>query len=150
MKIRSDSLTIRSIPAFVTLLLTLLAGCGGGGGDPPPVSYQWIWDVSSRIVDSSVHLTGKAWVSRSYVALNCSGLACLSDRSTTSFPGVSVTYHNLTTGDQGSAVSRYGGGTEWEHLWEAVVPLSAGENVIVLKAYDPASTGGEIVQRIVR
>src|SRR5512143_2519372 len=132
---------------LLSALLVVLAGCGGGGSTATPVvsssgSAGWVSvDPVSAPLTSPLVLGGTAWVSDHYVALHCAGLACLFDTSIDNYPGVDVTYVNLTTGETGNATSFYGGGTDWTHLWVATVSIVGGRNTIQVSAYDPSGAG---------
>jgi len=131
------------LTACVILTVT---GCGGGGGSSSPPASSDQWGKISTINNESnrVLITGTAWVSPDWVALHCIGLGCLSDVSYDNYPGVDVTYANLTTGASGKATSYYGGGTGWEHEWAVTVPIMPGENTVQISAYDPDGKGGNI------
>lgn len=133
-----------AIAVSLILILFSLTSCGGGGdGDDGQSSgIGWITISSSNInyVNNSAicSLSGEAFVSDAYVAHKCAGLACLFGWYDNSYPGVEVTWWNLTTGLQGTAVSRYGTLTAWDHLYTASVPLVVGINQIEVTASDPA------------
>lgn len=143
-----------SLMAFSVLVVLITSGCGGGDTSSttipaPTSSNQWVKVDSISTTETSTHLSGSAWVSDSWVALHCSGLACLYDTSIDNYPGVDVTYSNLTTGASGTAASYYGGGTDWKHLWSATVPVIYGENAIQISVYDPDGKGGTITVTVV-
>jgi alpha-tubulin suppressor-like RCC1 family protein len=141
--LRKSGCSLTILTAFAILTL---AGCGGGGGSSPPPASSGQWGKISATNNESnrVSITGTAWVSPGWVALHCVGLGCLSDVSYDNYPGVDVTYINLTTGASGTATSYYGGGTGWEHEWAVTVPIMPGENTIQISAYDPDGRGGSI------
>ncbi len=130
------------------LAFLAVAGCGGGGGGSPAPAPSDQWGKISGITVNNqthyVYISGTAWVSPSWVATHCYGFGCLFDESYDNYPGVDVTYTNLTTGVSGNAASYYGGGTDWVHEWAASVPLALGVNVIQISAYDPGGKGGTI------
>lgn len=132
-----------------TLLVLLLTACGGGGGDPPRPAADWI-TVDSAVPSSPItgRFSGTAWVSERYVQLSCSGIGCLLDQGTDHFPGVTVSWHNRTTGASGAAMSQYGGGTGWKHRWTAEVPLAAGENEVIFMAFDASGEGGSVTRTL--
>lgn len=134
-----------SIGLFVFLAL-LVAGCGGGGGEPSPAptpSIEWIKVDSIFTSPTAASLGGTAWVSQSYYASHCVGIGCFLDTTRTDdYPGVDVTFVNLTTGVSGKATSYYGPGTSWVHEWGAGVPVITGKNTIQISAYDPSGKGG--------
>lgn len=124
-------------------LLLGLVSCGGGDGGDGDTNIGWISIQSSTVTVGAggtalAELSGAAVVSTAYVAHQCIGLACLFTSYDDSYPGVDVGWMNLTTGTQGTAVSRYGTATDWEHLWYASVPLSFGVNTLQVAATDPA------------
>jgi len=133
---------------FLPLLLGLVViSCGGGDVDSDSNDSNGnrlvtIEPVNMSFSSGSKRLNGKAFVSSDYVALTCGGLACLFSWFDDSYPGVSVTWKNLTTGAQGAATSKYGTLTGWEHLWHASVSLVVGINEIRVTAVDPAGNYG--------
>jgi hypothetical protein len=131
---------------IIVISSLLISGCGGGGGESPPVapSVEWVKVENVSTYPSSAVLSGTAWISKNWVGLHCYGIGCLFDTSTDNYPGVDVTYANLTTGAIGKATSYYGGGTSWEHEWVATVPIASGKNTIQISAYDPSNEGGSI------
>lgn len=101
---------------FLSALLSGLVSCGGGGsGDG-----------------------GEAFVSNDYVAHLCTALGCIFDWYDDSYPGVDVSWANLTVATQGAATSGYGAATSWAHLWSASEPVAGGLNQLQLSAADPA------------
>ncbi|HTG01867.1 MAG TPA: Ig-like domain-containing protein [Nitrospirota bacterium] len=124
--------------------IVTLAGCGGGGGSPSAPSDQWGKISAINNQSNRVSISGTAWVSSSWVGLHCFGIGCLFENNFDDYPGVDVTYTNLTTGASGKATSYYGGGTNWVHEWYAIVPIVPGENAIQISAYDPSGKGGDI------
>ena len=149
MKILPLSMHIKKLLACLAVLC-LLASCGGGGGSVPPApSPVWITVESVEFPSpTAARVSGTAWVSKSWVGLHCVGLGCLFDQSTDNYPGVDVTWQNQTTGASGSATSYYGGGTDWEHKWTALVPLAPGANTVALSAFDPDGKGGSTTEVI--
>jgi photosystem II stability/assembly factor-like uncharacterized protein len=143
---------------FSLTLLVLLTGsffiissCGGGGSDKSSTSTsQWVTVDSVSINLTSAIISGTAWVSDKYAALNCVGIECFFDQRTDDYPGVDVSYNNLTTGATGTATSKYGGGTMWVHQWQAKVPIELGKNTVQILAYDPSGAGGSISVEVLR
>jgi N-acetylneuraminic acid mutarotase len=124
----------------------VISACGGGGsgGDSAeivPVSSNngWITIDYQAAHSTSVYLSGEAFVSQDWWRC-CSGSA--------EDTGVTVTWMNTTTGASGPA---YQTPDYWclfsctlntnYHDWYATIPLIAGRNDIVMKAWDP---GGNI------
>jgi hypothetical protein len=134
-------------PAALLLVAAMLAlaSCGGGGGGDSDTDSGIAWvtiSSTSLTADSDggadARLAGKAFVSPSYVAHKCAGLACLFTLYDDSYPGVDVSWDNLTSGLHGTADSRYGNLTDWEHLWSATIPVMTGINRLRITASDPA------------
>jgi len=137
---------------LLLLFITLILGCGGGGEDAATTapSPQWIQVNTISPSSSSASLAGTAWVSNTYYASHCSGLACFMDTTRTDdYPGVDITCVNLTSGVVGNASSYYGPGTSWVHQWYAGVPVVAGSNTIQISAYDPGGKGGSVTVEVV-
>lgn len=143
--------------ALIGLLCVCLgitvAGCGSGGGssysNDSNVSNvsngnRWVTidPVNVSLSSGAMWLNGKAFVSLDYVILSCAGAGCVFGWFDDSYPGVDVTWKNLTTGAQGAARSRYGTLTHWEHLWSAYVTMVVGINKIRITAVDPAGNYG--------
>ncbi len=130
------------------LTIILISCGGGGGGDDDANNLGWISIQSSTVtIDSDGNavaiLQGEAFVAdESYISHRCVGLACLFGWYDDSYPGVDITWINLTTGSVGTSTSRYGTATSWEHLWAASVPLVLGVNEIQVTASDPAGNTG--------
>jgi len=129
---------------FIILIVSSLGGCSSGGGDAgeQDESIAWITVNTPPVnIDTGdtahVYLSGKAFISRDWVAHQCIGLACLLSWFDNSYPGVNVTWENLTTGLSGAAKSRYGTATYWEHLWSINVPIIFGVNILRVTASDP-------------
>lgn len=136
------------------IVFTVLSvnGCGGGGGasGTSAPNIEWVNVTSTSNSTTAASLSGTAWVSQSYYASHCVGAACLIDTTRTDdYPGVDVTYINLTTGVSGKATSYYGPGTNWVHEWSAGVPVISGTNTIQLSAYDPSGKGGSVTVDVV-
>lgn len=129
-------------------LLSILATSSGDsdddGGTAPVSPARVSIDSQFLFLDGSgdpfVHLEGTAWVSNGWVAHKCAGLCCVLCQFDDSYPGVDVTWHNQSNGATGTATSRYGTLTVWEHLWSANVPVVAGINTITVTAADPSGT----------
>lgn len=130
---------MRIIAILLGLVACFLGGCGGGGGGDDDVGIGWVTIDSSDVnsVTSTCTLSGEAFISRDYVGHRCVGLGCISGSFDNSSPGVEVTWRNLTTGTQGTASSRYGTATSWDHLYSASVPLAFGANQLQVTAADP-------------
>jgi hypothetical protein len=132
---------------FTTLFF---AGCGGGSSEVPAPNIEWVNVTSTSSSTIAASLAGTAWVSQSYYASHCAGIDCLLDTTRTNdYPGVDVTYVNLTTGVSGKATSYYGPGTNWIHQWSAGVPVISGTNTIQISAYDPGGKGGAVTVDVV-
>lgn len=130
---------------FLILLIPLLASClGGGDGDvEQDESIGWITVTSPSVNTDAgdtahVYLSGEAFISPDWVAHQCIGLACLLSWFDNSYPGVNVTWENLTTGVSGAANSRYGTATYWKHLWSINVPIIFDFNILRVTATDPS------------
>ncbi|NVN98071.1 MAG: Ig-like domain-containing protein [Geobacteraceae bacterium] len=136
---------------LVTLTTMLIYGCGGSGSSPPPApNIEWAQVTSISTSTTTASLQGTSWVSNSYYASHCIGLACFIDTTRTNdYPGVDVTYVNLTTGVTGHAISYYGPGTNWVHKWSADVPVVGGSNTIQISAYDPGGKGGTMTFEVI-
>mgnify|MGYP001373219676 CR=1 FL=1 len=144
-------LLTRYCSRLLVLSSVLFIGCGGGGGssDAPP-KEQWAQVASVSSSSTVAGISGTAWISDSYYASHCAGLACIIDTTRTDdYPGVDVTYINQTTGASGRATSYYGPGTDWAHRWFAGVPVVPGSNTIVISAYDPGGKGGTTTVQVV-
>ena len=135
------------VNAALIILSIILSSCGGGGGggdDGTKANSGWVTISSSNITvgeDSmaTAILSGKAFVAaETYIAHRCAGLECVFGWYDNSYPGVDITWANLTTGKQGAARSRYGTVTSWDHLWSASVPVIFGVNKLQVTAADPA------------
>jgi hypothetical protein len=127
-----------------------VAGCGGGSSEAPAPNIEWVNVTSTSSSTTAASLSGTAWVSQSYYASHCVGIACVIDTTRTDdYPGVDVTYINLTTGVSGKATSYYGPGTNWIHEWSAGVPVISGTNTIQISAYDPSGKGGCVTVDVV-
>ncbi|MDD2899263.1 MAG: Ig-like domain-containing protein [Desulfuromonadaceae bacterium] len=131
--------------ALVAIVCTLINGCGSSDGTSPAPNIEWASVSTLSLSSTTANIEGTSWVSNGYYASTCAGLACFIDTSRTNdYPGVDVTYVNLTTGATGHASSYYGPGTNWVHKWYAGVPVAAGINTIQFSAYDPGGKGGSI------
>lgn len=127
------------------MIFLTLSACGGSDGDShsqQDYNIAWLTVNASNInVDEGdtahVFLSGKAFISPDYTATTCVGLACVLTWYDDAYPGVNVSWHNFTTGDAGSATSRYGTLTSFEHLWQGYVSVTSGINNIQITAADP-------------
>jgi len=132
-------------------LAAIVGSGGGGGGDGGYYSEDndggWV-DIDSYYIStddtgkSYAYLSGTAFVSPDYVAHKCVGLCCLLCKYDDSYPGVDVYWNNHTSGITGEAQSRYGTITNWEHEWDAIIPLIDGSNSIEVTAQDPSGKLG--------
>lgn len=143
--VRGMSLCVRFIAIifFMVMCLVSCEGCNSSSSSSSDNNIGWIAIKSSAVTISTdgiamAELNGDAFVSPSYVAHQCAGLACIFGQYDNSYPGVDVTWTNITTGTQGTATSRYGTATSWDHLWYASVPVVAGDNQLQVTAADPA------------
>lgn len=126
------------------LVTSVMINCGGveigesDGSDSNVNRWVTIEPVNVSVSSGTMRLSGKAFVSSDNVAFTCGGFACLFSWFDDSYPGVDVSWNNLTTGARGAATSKYGTLTGWEHFWSATVSLAAGINEIRITAADPA------------
>lgn len=131
--------------------LLLLAACGGGGGgggggsaEPsPPAKIAWINVDSSSVAPASggtstASVSGSAFVSKQFIGHQVGGFCLLLCWYDNSYPGVEVLWENQTLVAGGSAQSRFGTATDWQHLWSASIPVTTGSNTIKIHARDPA------------
>lgn len=145
---RQPENTLRSYQVILVVLLAFVGTVGSvqssssGGGDQ---DYSIAWLTVNAIPvyadagdTAHVSLDGEAFVSPDYVAERCGGMACWFTWYDDSYPGVNVTWQNLATGASGSALSRYGTLTSFEHLWSAYVSVIPGANQLDITASDPA------------
>lgn len=134
------------------LSIVSLVGCGSSGSDTTDSSAPpWVAVSSTNSGTVEVSLAGTAWVNNDYYASHCVGLGCLIDtQRTDDFPGVTVTWQNLTTATSGTAISYYGPGTSWQHQWSASVPLTSGANTIEISARDPSGKGGAVTVMVIQ
>jgi len=141
----------RNLVIVILVLLSItLSSCGGGSGGDESTDENTGWvtvSPSDVTVDSDstaiAILHGEAFVAaNTCVAHTCIGLECVFGRYDDSYPGVDITWLNLTTGITGMATSRYGTATSREHLWAASVPLVLGVNEIQVTASDLAGNTG--------
>ena len=138
--------------SLMVLLTVLLNACGGDGGngssDDTNVGFGWLkissdaTFVSHNDDGAYARVSGTAFTSSSYSALTCAGLCCIFCSFDNSYPGVDVSWTNNTNNFYGTADSRYGTLTDWDHLWSATIPLSVGTNDIDFTAFDPAGNIG--------
>ena len=137
--------------ALAFAMLAAIAACGdigeGGGssdytGDDSGglITIDYPTSESSHMeYCNSVHLEGEAFISSTWSRC-CSGSA--------EDTGVTVVWENKTTGESGNA-SQYvdvcifiTAPVLCNHTWRASVPLTLGDNDIVVRAYDPADKMG--------
>lgn len=137
----------RLLIGLSVILVLFISGCGGGGGGSDSSvedsNIGWVEIKYSSIVNDNsgnvyAYISGTAFTNSSYVAHKCSELCCVLCLYDDSYPGVDVVWENQTNGTRGSAISRYGTLTDWEHIWSAQVPLALGSNKILISASDPA------------
>lgn len=131
----------------VTFGLITIIGSGGGGGGGYSGSDEdsnigWLEITSSPVRlnaegEPYAYVNGTAFESPGYIAHKCVGLYCLIGNYDNSYPGVDVTWENKSNNTSGTATSRYGTATDWEHVWYAYIPLILGSNDIVITALDP-------------
>ncbi len=132
----------------ITFGLAAIVGSGGGGG-----SGDNTGDTSNGLITivyptsessyteycNSVDLSGEAFISPTWSRC-CTGSA--------EDTGVTVTWENKTTGESGNASQHvdicYFFMTPHlcDHTWNASVPLTLGDNLIVVTASDPAGKTG--------
>ncbi len=145
----------RGIAVF--LLAAFLAACGGGGADeegPPPDPYPVsiaspTWDPTYETDGAGVALSGSAFVPAGS-SCACVGLACLFGHGTLP-PGYQVTWVNATTGQSGSAWQFYLNCLlQVRVIWDAVVPLAPGINVIRINASDSSGNTGAATLTVTR
>jgi len=127
----------------------LVVSCGGSGdGDTYGNSnIGWLSIESSSVIlnnegESYADVNGTAFVSPDYTANKHSGLCILLCTYDDSYPGVDVSWENKTNSTNGTATSRYGTATKWDHIWHASIPLIPGNNDIVITASDPGGNHG--------
>lgn len=141
-------------PAVVLLIVACGGGGGGSSGGDGSGNSGWV-SIDTSSINSYANgegfadVSGKAFVSTSYVAHHCIGLECITGWFDDSYPGVDVRWMNASTGGQGNATSRYGTATSWEHLWHANIPVVSGNNSLRITAADPvgnSSTANLTVQ----
>lgn len=118
----------------------VLVSCGGGsGGGLDSVTPGWVTiDASSAAstVCNDSTLTGTAFISPTWWGC-CGGTA-------EHLTGVTVTWHNETGGQSGTAyqhvnlIGSFGISALADHTWSATVPLAMGTNTIAITAQDPS------------
>ncbi len=131
-------------------LITIIGsggGGGGGGGSDDDSNIGWLEITSSPVRlnaegEPYAYVNGTAFESPGYVAHKCAGLYCLIGNYDNSYPGVDVSWVNKSNNTSGTATSRYGTATDWEHVWYAYIPLIIGNNDVVITASDPAGNHG--------
>lgn len=125
----------------------LFTACSSGGSGGEDYNTGWVEIRNSSVYNDSsgdayTYLSGTAFTNSSYTAHKCIGICCLLCLYDDSYPGVDVVWENRRTGAIGSAVSRYGTLTDWNHIWSAKVPLILGSNEIIISAFDPEGNYG--------
>ena len=141
---------VTRLALFAALLPMLLLGCGDDSSDQEEASHiAWVSidePMDKTLLGSgtqSVWVSGRAFISPSYVAHHCVGMGCILGEFDDSYPGVDVSWENASTGASGVTRSRYGTLTSWEHVWSAQIPVNTGPNRIVIRARDPAGEAAE-------
>lgn len=155
MRLHNQRLPLSShliILALASAMLAAIAACGGtgegggSGGDTDNGSGGLItidYPTSGSSYTeycNSVHLSGEAFISSTWSRC-CSGSA--------EDTGVTVRWENKTTGESGNASQSvhicYLFGTPFfcDHTWGASIPLTLGDNFIVVTAYDPGDKMGD-------
>ncbi len=155
--IPGSGLTAWTHHLVVTLAIIWLAGCGGGGGGadtflvaaPFPVSISSPTRAAAYQTDSStLEMSGSAFVPTGSLC-QCSGLACLFGRGTVA-PGYELTWTNTRTGVSGDAPFYLGCLLQVRVIWNALVPLAAGDNLIRVDAVDADGNRGEATLMVTR
>lgn len=146
---QENNLKVVGRAILVIFLILSLTECFLSGGDDSgtadDVNIAWI-NINYSSVDLyadgiiKARIGGDAFISKDYVAHQCVGLGCWFDWYDDSYPGVDITWNNLTTGEQGAAISKYGTITDWDHWWYAHVPVVFGFNQLEVTASDPANS----------
>lgn len=147
-----------SVALSATLLALSLSGCGGGGGgddvtpppEPYPVSIASPTDSPSyETDDASLAMLGSAFVPEG-ASCQCVGLDCLFGHGTLP-DGYRVTWTNATTGQSGSAWQYYLNCLlQVRVIWDAIVPLAPGSNVIRINATDSGGNTGMATLTVTR
>lgn len=146
------------LSAIALLLVSMLGflSCSGGSGeaeDGTTASIAWVMLTDERLSiddngDASYILNGRAFASSEYAYADCAGNACLFSLYDDAYPGVSVSWKNLTTSESGSVNTRYGTLTDFAHLWAATVPVVPGINTIEIMASDPGGNVATLSHKI--
>lgn len=127
--------------AFVFIIISCGSSSDSSKQDP---NIGWL-SIDSAIVilndegESYAYIEGTAFESYDYIAHKCAGLCCLLCYYDNSYPGVDVWCKNQSNGINVKATSRYGTATNWDHIWNASIPIILGNNDIVITAVDPAN-----------
>ncbi len=130
---------------FCFLIFTSLTACGssvGNSSDYVDNTHASISITNSRTYPKNAELNvyGRAFSSElnivydSWCLMISTKDECLSIWN--SYPGVTVRWQNITTGTNGSAKSTFKG-PNWNHRWDAWVPLVDGVNELQFTATDP-------------
>jgi len=142
---------LRAFCLIIVVIFGLAAivgsGGGGGGGSDEDSNIGWLEITSSPVRlnaegEPYAYVNGTAFESPGYVAHKCAGLYCLIGNYDNSYPGVDVSWENKSNHTSGTATSRYGTATDWEHVWYAYIPIILGNNDIVITALDPDGNYG--------
>lgn len=134
------------IPLIALLLLNGCSNDSGYGEDDS--NWGWVKIEYSSVYNDSLgdayaNVGGTAFTNSSFAAHHCTGSCCLLCWYDDSYPGVDVAWENRTTATIGSAESRYGTLTRWDHIWSASIPLVLGSNEIIITASDPEGNYGQ-------
>ena len=125
---------------FISIVATG-EGDGYGDGDEDR-NIGWINIYNSFVVNTDgtaqASLSGDAFVSSDYVAHRRGGLELIFGWFDDSYPGVNVTWINMTNGTAGTARSRFGTATSWDHFWYVTASVVCGINQLQVTAADPA------------
>lgn len=136
-----------TLHAFLLVSSILMLTCCGSSSGSYDSAYEssnkgWLTIDSSRMTLSAegevyASIDGRAFESPEHSAHKCYGLCCLICYYDNSYPGVDVSWENQSNTYHGTATSRYGTATDWNHFWHASIPLIVGSNNIVITASDP-------------
>lgn len=122
--------------------LSIVATGGGDGDGDEDGNIGWIKIYNSFVINTDgtaqASLSGDAFVSSDYVAHRRGGLELIFGWFDDSYPGVNVTWINITNGTAGTARSRFGTATSWDHFWYVTAPVVCGINQLQVTAADPA------------
>jgi hypothetical protein len=129
--------------------LITIVGSGGGGGDGSngDSNIGWLSIESFSVIlnnegEAYADINGTAFESPDYTAHKHGGICFILCSYDDSYPGVDVSWKNQTNSINGTATSRYGTKTNWDHIWHASIPLILGNNDIVITSSDPAGNHG--------